>query len=33
MDTKNINSGIEICIVMGSVNEVCDDIFKFSMID
>lgn len=31
MDTKKFNSGIENCIVMGSVNDVCDDIIKFSI--
>lgn len=31
MDTKMFNSGIENCIVMGSVNDVCDDIIKFSI--
>jgi len=31
MDTKMFNSGIENCIVMSSVNDVCDDIIKFSI--
>ena len=31
MDTKMFNSGIENCIVMGSVNDVCDDIIQFSI--
>ncbi|KAL4104535.1 hypothetical protein QTP88_019830 [Uroleucon formosanum] len=31
MDTKMFNSGIGNCIVMGSVNDVCDDIIKFSI--
>ncbi|KAL4119640.1 hypothetical protein QTP88_012435 [Uroleucon formosanum] len=31
MDTKMFNSGIENCIVMGSVNDACDDIIKFSI--
>jgi len=31
MDTKMFNSGTENCIVMGSINDVCDDIIKFSI--
>lgn len=31
MDTKMFNSGIEKCIVMVSVNDVCDDIITFSI--
>jgi len=31
MVTKMFNAGVESCIVMGSVNDVCDDIMKLSI--